>query len=230
MSTNLATVYGQVDLTDLLSNRVADHIRRAIRDGSLRSGDKLNEASIAETFSVSKTPVREALRLLETQGLVEILPRRGAFVKTFDLKGLVDIANLRATLESLAVRLGVKADKKEGWIRQLRDITSRMRESSLGKPLNDLHEDFHKVLVSRSGNDKLNQILMTLQTQVSTFLYLIHELYDDSMTMADEHDAIVDVIATGDVSTIGIEVENHALDGLERLVAHWNLQANGPAT
>lgn len=208
-------------VSDLISHRVAGFLRSAIRDGVLKKNDKIDELALAKQLSVSKTPVREALRVLEAQGLVEIVPRRGAFVKGFDSKTFADVANLRSALEGLAVRLAMKNADQSQWIAQLRRSTNDMRRSRGGASLNELHSKFHRILTQASGNSHLNEAILRLQAQVTTFINVIHELYDDPAAMADEHDGVVDVIITGDAAAAGALVELHVQDGLVRLKDYW---------
>lgn len=208
-------------VSDLISDRVAGFIRRSIRDGVLKNSDKIDELALAQQLSVSKTPVREALRLLEAQGLVEIVPRRGAFVREFDSRTFVDVANLRSVLESLAVRLAMKNADQSQWIAQLRQSTNDMRKSRGGVSLNQLHTEFHRILTQASSNSLLNEVILRLQAQVATFINVIHELYDDPAVMADEHEGVIDVIVAGDVAAAGALVELHVQEGLWRLQAYW---------
>jgi DNA-binding GntR family transcriptional regulator len=208
-------------VSDLISDRVAAFIRNAIRDGVLKNNNKIDELALAQQLSVSKTPVREALRLLEAQGLVEIVPRRGVFVREFDSSTFVDVANLRAVLEGLAVRLTMKNADQSQWIAQLRRSTNDMRKSRGGVSLNELHSEFHRILTQASGNSLLNEAISRLQAQFATFINVIHELYDDPAVMADEHEGVIDVIVAGDVAAAGALVEQHVQEGLSRLQAWW---------
>ncbi len=208
-------------VSGLISDRVAGFIRNSIQDGVLKKNDKIDVLALAKQLSVSKTPVREALRLLEAQGVVEIVPRRGAFVREFDARTFVDVANLRSVLEGLAVRLAMKNADQSQWIAQLRRSTNDMRKSRDGASLNELHSEFHRILTQASGNSLLNEAISRLQAQVTTFINVIHELYDDPAAMADEHEGVIDVIVAGDVAAAGALCELHVQEGLARLQAFW---------
>ena len=106
---------------DRLSEVVAGQIRDAIRRGVLRPGDRLIEADLAHRLDVSKTPVREAVRDLERQGLVQMHLRRGSFVRRMTVQDLREIRTLRATLEGLALRLGMEVVDPEPWIAELEE-------------------------------------------------------------------------------------------------------------
>jgi DNA-binding GntR family transcriptional regulator len=208
-------------VSDLISHRVAGVLQNAIRNGVLKKNDKIDELALAKQLSVSKTPVREALRVLEAKGLVEIVPRRGAFVKGFDSKTFADVANLRSVLDGLAVRLAMENADQSQWIAQLRRSTDDMRKSRGGTSLNELHSDFHRILTQASGNSLLNEAISRLQAQVTTFINVIHELYDDPAAMADEHDGVIDVIISGDAAVAEALVKLHVQEGLVRLQDYW---------
>ena len=199
----------------------------SIIEGRLLPGRKLNAEEIAASLSVSRTPVREAFRILEMQGLVEVNARRGVFVKSSSLKDLIDVGNLRSVLESLAVCLSLTSEDKQAWISSLRLITSEMRQSVIGKPLIDCHTKFHKLLVFHSDNKKLSMILESIQTEVNMYMYFLDGSYDDAFAMAKEHDELIDTIEKGDALLVARVVENHVTDGLSKLVKNWGRQVNG---
>ena len=209
--------------------RIANEIRMSIIEGRLLPGRKLNAEEIAASLSVSRTPVREAFRILEMQGLVEVNARRGVFVKSSSLKDLIDVGNLRSVLESLAVCLSLTSEDKQAWISSLRLITSEMRQSVIGKPLIDCHTKFHKLLVSHSDNKKLGIILESIQTEVNMYMYFLDGSYDDAFAMAKEHDELIDTIEKGDALLVARVVENHVTDGLSKLVKNWGRQVKGSA-
>ncbi|AOY95666.1 hypothetical protein BKK79_28550 [Cupriavidus sp. USMAA2-4] len=95
-----------------IPEQVAKHLGQAILNGQYAPGEQIKEQAIAELFGISRGPVRDALRVLQAQGLVEISPRRGAFVVELQLNDVIDIFNIRSALLSLAVRyLAINPDK-----------------------------------------------------------------------------------------------------------------------
>lgn len=207
---------------DRLSEVVAGQIRDAIRRGVLRPGDRLIEADLAHRLDVSKTPVREAVRDLERQGLVQMHPRRGSFVRRMTVQDLREIRTLRATLEGLALRLGMEVVDPEPWIAELEELIEQMRQTSSPAEINDLHAAFHIALSSRSNNVRLDEVLSSLQTQTRTFLSFVHLLYEDPDTMADEHLPFIDVIRSGDLSQVQPLIDHHILEDGAQLETIWN--------
>lgn len=208
-----------LDVSGLVSVRVANYIRMEIKNGTMKTNDKIDELQVSKLLSVSKTPVREALKILETEGLIKVIPRRGAFVAALDTKTLIEIAVLRANLEGLAIIETLVSETLMDWIQQLRKITIEMRKATSGSQLNELHALFHIALTNSSGNALLNETLRRLQIKVAIFINAIHKLYKSSSEMADQHDEIIDAILREDQSEIRQLIERHILEGLDRLKA-----------
>lgn len=134
-----------------------ESMRRAIVDGDWALGEKLSESSIARRLGVSKTPVREALVLLQREGLVEIRPQSGTRVFTLKPGELAHICDLRQALETAALRLAVEQDMASVG-RELLKVTERMKAArARGDTRTYLRLDgeFHDVLVRGSGNPYL---------------------------------------------------------------------------
>ena len=105
-----------------LRDIVFENIREAIMEGTLRPGERLMEIQLAEQLGVSRTPVREAIRKLELEGLVVMLPRKGAYVASISKKDLVEILELRVGLEGLAAFYAAERISSEG-IENLEEIS-----------------------------------------------------------------------------------------------------------
>ena len=91
-----------------LRDVVFENLREAILEGELKPGQRLMEVQLAEQLGVSRTPVREAIRKLELEGLVIMLPRKGAYVANMSLKDIIDVLEIRASLEGLAASLAAQ--------------------------------------------------------------------------------------------------------------------------
>ena len=209
---------------DRLSELVASQIRDAIRSGRLKPGDRLIESALAERLDVSKTPVREAIRDLERQGLVQQHPRRGSFVRSMTVQDLREIRTLRATLEGLAMRLGMEQGNTEPWIEELQSLIVQIRESSSSSDMNELHVQFHVALSSRSQNGRLDEMLASLQAQTRIFLSFVHLLYEGPGEIADEHLEFIDVIRSENPTLVQPLLGRHILEDGAHLEAIWSSQ------
>ncbi|SEF49515.1 transcriptional regulator, GntR family [Bryocella elongata] len=138
-------------------------VRKYLLDGSLTEGERLTEESVATRLGISKSPVREALNRLETEGLIVISPRRGAFVRRFTLEETRDLYNVREVLETYAVRV---ADVSPRLIDELEQSIERTREHLRnGDKPGHVDEDvrFHSLLAASSGNGELKAMLENVQ-------------------------------------------------------------------
>jgi DNA-binding GntR family transcriptional regulator len=147
-----------------LQERVYRELRAAIVDGTLSSGQRLIETSLATQLGVGRGSVREAIRRLAQEGLVTLTPRRGAAVADPGCDDIEDVYVIRAALESLAARLAVRrAGARQ--LQRLHRALDRMRRASkrqdwTGTALADV--EFHRLIVEAAGNRKLNEVFATL--------------------------------------------------------------------
>ncbi len=148
------------------AERVYDDLREAIIGGEYTPGERLRTEALAERFGTSRTPVREALVLLEGDGLVELEPRRGAVVRSFDAADLVDLYEVRAILEARAAQLAALRLTREDL--DVLDATCDRAESVAGsgkvaiETLIASNDEFHRVIVEASGSARLTAALRTV--------------------------------------------------------------------
>lgn len=137
-----------------LTEKAADDIRARIVFGDIALGASLSENTLASELGVSKTPVREALLQLKSEGLVSIQPQRGSFVFDMSASEVMQLGDLRETLELAAVRAAMKHDP-QALAGDLRDIAAAMRKALDRDDIvayRKLDADFHRVFFERSGN------------------------------------------------------------------------------
>lgn len=151
-----------------LRDVVFNTLRDAILTGKLVPGERLMENQLADKLGVSRTPVREALRMLELEHLVELVPRKGAQVLDMTEKDVVDILEVRGALEALAVRLACAKMTPE----QIRRLAVLEEDFERANSVNDqeavisIDEDFHDFIFAATQNDKLIQIYENLRIQL----------------------------------------------------------------
>jgi DNA-binding GntR family transcriptional regulator len=155
------------------AQRIVEEIRSAILEGRWRAGDPLREAQIAEDFGVSRTPVRQALRQLEREGLVLIRPNRGAVVNAMGREALLEIAEVRSHLSILAARR-VTARATDADLDTLEELAGRietaieLRATDGAKPVSDALMAFHRAFFRMSGNALLSRLFET-----TTFVHVV---------------------------------------------------------
>ena len=160
----------KVNMSEYLPLRdvVFNTLRQAILRGELKPGERLMEIKLANKLGVSRTPIREAIRKLELEGLVLMVPRKGAEVADISEKSLRDVLEVRKALEELAVKL--TCDKiKYAQIRELRHAAEEFRKTLRSSDITEIAEAdvrFHDVIYEATDNQKLVQLLNNLREQI----------------------------------------------------------------
>lgn len=197
-------------------------IRDAIRTGVIQAGERLVELDLAAALDMSRTPVREALRQLEVERLVEASPRRGFVVPTMTIDDLVEIFEIREVLEGLAAR---RAAQRMGpaEIAALRETLERMeqaRDNDDATALAEASRQFHRLLRSGSRHARLPHLLSLLFDAHRSIS--LHELAPDRVDGAiSEHHAICDAIAAHDAALAEQLAREHSRNALRaQLLAH----------
>jgi DNA-binding GntR family transcriptional regulator len=198
---------------DDLAGTVHSALRDAIVGGRLASGEHINQETVARELGVSRTPVREALRLLERDGLVRLEPNRGAFVAEFTDRDLFEIYELRELLEpyaaGIACAVATRADTS-----MLRELAERIEATWQAEPeASFLHNRaFHERLCAPCQNDLLMALLGQVWSQQSALRIFTHYAAGGSAFAAQthaEHRAIVDAYASRDTATVRELVRSH---------------------
>lgn len=157
----------RIDATTI-KGRAYAHIRESILDAALPVGTALSESQLAKEIGVSRTPVREALKRLEQDGLVRSVPRRGTFVADLSVRDLIEIYQVRIELEGLAARVAAErmtAEMLEGLVAELDKAQKQARHGRLD-PARAHDRHMHKSIIESTANGRLAQILATLDDQV----------------------------------------------------------------
>ncbi|ACX53173.1 transcriptional regulator, GntR family [Ammonifex degensii KC4] len=180
-----------------LRDVVFESLREAIIKGILKPGERLMELQLAEELGVSRTPVREALRKLELEGLVVMLPRRGAYVAGLSAKDIADIFEVRAALEALAAGLAaerITEEELEALERSLVELAEVMETNDL-EAIVSLDTRFHEIIYRASRNDRLVQIISNLQDQIHRFRLTTLSRPGRTRETIEEHKKIVEAIS-----------------------------------
>lgn len=188
----------KVNLNDYkpLRDVIFNTLREAIIVGELKPGERLMEVQLAEKMGVSRTPVREAIRKLELEGLVEMLPRKGAHIADLSVKDIMDVLEVRATLDGLASSLSASRISEDE-IKELRHVHSQFinyveKENLQGSIKKDV--EFHDIIYRSSRNDKLIQISNNLREQIQRFRVIYIKDYSSTRELIKEHNEIMDAI------------------------------------
>jgi len=183
-----------------LRDVVFQTLRQAILRGELEPGERLMEIHLADRLGVSRTPIREAIRKLELEGLVVMIPRRGAVVASITEKDMKDVLEVRRTLEMLAVEVACDRITPEQ-LDKLHDATENFQKTCAGADLIQLAQAdvaFHDVIYNAANNQRLVTTLNNLREQM--YRYRMEYLKDTSSyeRLRDEHAMIYEGIRRKD--------------------------------
>lgn len=189
-----------------LREQVVEQVRTAIIEGRLRPHDHITEATLTEQLGVSRTPVREALILLEREGLVVFAPNRGAFVRAFNAEDVNDIFSMRIALENFAAECSIEHMTDSDFARLERIIEQQQLaiDQSDFTNLRSLDMDFHRLLVRSSGNRLLIRNWEEIVAQIAALLYIRSESYPDydERRAIHDHQAILQAYRARDLEAV----------------------------
>lgn len=232
-----------VNPVDKLVGSLADRISEKISAGEYPSGSYLRQEALAEEFSVSRTPIREALRQLEAKGVIQHVPNQGAIVLAPNARDIRDAYQVRAELEGLAISLAVewitdeqiermrKAQKR--FAEAVEKLTVAARKSNAKVHLRNLpnwvesNDDFHNVVIEASGNLRLKQIIRDLHLGFTRNI-MLSALTMDGRRMREnvsQHDAILAATIRHDPVEARKAMTHHILRSGE-LMVQW-LESRG---
>lgn len=179
-----------------LSSRVFHTIRENILSGKYATDEELKEKSIGEELGVSRTPVREALRQLELEGLVTIIPNKGAYVVGISQKDIRDIYEIRSRLEGLCARWAALNITKEQLDELEENIYLSDFHSSKGnsEQVVELDNRFHEILYNASGSKELKHVLLDFHHYVQRVRKITLAVQERAVSSNDEHRKIVQAL------------------------------------
>lgn len=194
-----------------ISVELVERLRKDVLDEKLRSGSRLTEKELCDEYKVSRTPVREALKNLETEGLIELIPNRGAFVTGLSLEDIRDIFVLRRSYEIQAVIWAVErcdedeVEKLEKCFEYMKFYT-RQRDIKKVKEIND---NFHKIIYSASHNKTLINILSLYHYYIKYSCKTNETSLNTIDTVFDEHARIFNAFMEQDGEAGALAMEKH---------------------
>jgi DNA-binding GntR family transcriptional regulator len=190
-----------------LRTDVLEMLRDAIVSGKLQPGEHLIESEIAEQMSVSRSPVREAFRQLEQEGLIVAVPNQGCYVKTFSAKEIEEIFTLRAALENLACELVIQGEKLQldDWIQMEAFVNEQRKAIGLQAfdQLTKLDMDFHEFICKKSDSQRLLNMWQSLRGQIQVLFYQRFRALERVPETVDiDHQAILDALRANDIEQV----------------------------
>ncbi|SHL75087.1 transcriptional regulator, GntR family [Roseovarius litoreus] len=218
---------------DALSQRIARILTDAIVSGQLKPGDRVAESVIARDLGVSRAPVREAGRLLESAGLLVSKANRGFFVRTIDAEDLDALYELRLCIEREAAARVVREGRLADILDPLRALIEQMVALSAEKRL--MHQivvdlQFHRLIVETSGNQRFLAVFDKLASEIQACTALIERVFDEPGMIARNHYLIIEALETGDPEQARSAMDYHIGVARKAVVEHFRkLEAEGGA-
>jgi DNA-binding GntR family transcriptional regulator len=201
--------------TSSLALRIADALTDAIAEGAIEPGERLVETEIAAQMGVSRVPLREALKLLEAQGIVEVLPHRGARVVPFDDTQVDRVCEVRVALERLALRTAVPVFQVDttrlAMLDRLIDAMLLAARRQAWLEVSKLDLAFHRTVVEASGNEIVVKLWEALARHV--LIVFGREVRSERAgpRLVEQHARLRDLLAAGDLTSLLEEIEPHIL-------------------
>ena len=203
----------QVDIEQFLPLRdvVFNTLRQAILTGEMKPGERLLEIHLANKLGVSRTPIREAIRMLELEGLVIMVPRRGAQVAQITEKSMSDVLEVRCALDVLAVELACERITTEA-VEELREACREFEKATTTKDVHVIAKAdvaFHDIIFKAAGNPRLTQMINNLAEQM--YRYRFEYIKDESQhqMLVKEHCLICESIEKRDVEGAKEAIRKH---------------------
>lgn len=205
-----------------LGEVVFDYLRNAILSGELKPGERLMEVTIAEQLGVSRTPVREAIRKLEKEQFVIMLPRKGAYVADLTKKDILEVLEIRKELEGFAAELAAMRMEEEE-IKQLGGILEDFNDCMLAmdkKRMIETDNAFHSTIFQATKNTRLIQMIYDLHDQFQRFRLIYFTEFSNFKDIQQSHERIFEAIVNRDTEAARMEARAH-VDIIRELVNKW---------
>ena len=195
-----------------LSERAYKHLHKAIQSGTFKPGTRLRELDLTEWLGISRTPIREALKKLESDGLIINEPSQGLVVTKLDLRMISEIYEIREVLEGTAAAFAAR-QALDGEVAVLRDIVSReLQIKDDAAALVEHNRIFHEALYRSTHNRYLQKFLNTLRESMALWVHTTLSVPGRSEEALDQHDAIVTAIERRDVLAAEQAARQHIRD------------------
>ena len=208
-----------------LREMVYEELKMQILKGSIIPGTRMMEVELAEEMGVSRTPIREAIRKLEKEGLVTIEPRRGAYASMISTEDMVEILEVRQDLEGLAAYFAAER-MTDAQMENLRQVSASYDDAVKRGNMEDMikHDTrFHHIIVESCRNKILVQMIEQLQELVLRFRYIYYDNFKRAENMPEEHREIMEGIKSGDAERARKAADVH-IYRLKQLVIEEGVQ------
>ena len=203
-----------------LRERILETIRDAIMSGALKPGEKVAEPELAARFGISRTPIREAFRQLESEGYLTVIPRKGALVASFSAKDVEEFYAIKSILEGYAARKACsRLSTRE--ISKLEAINEKLREIAAEEDVRHffkVHNSFHDMFIRAAGNEKLHEMIAALLKKFQRLRLASLSKPGRMLISVEEHEKIIEAFRGRDAVLAEMLVQKNAEYGGKVLI------------
>jgi DNA-binding GntR family transcriptional regulator len=177
-----------------LREKILETIRDAIMGGMLKPGEKVAEPELAERFGISRTPIREAFRQLESEGYLTVIPRKGAVVTAFSARDVEEFYAIKSILEGYAARRACEnlSERDMEKLEAINDKLRQMADDGDVRHFFKVHNDFHDMFIRAADNDKLHELISNLVNKFQRLRVASLSLPGRMHISVQEHEKIID--------------------------------------
>lgn len=191
--------------------QVADRLREQIYQGELAPGDAIDEMALCERFGISRTPLREALKVLSSEGLIELIPRRGSFVRSMDVEELNELFPVMVVLEGLCAREAVENCEAKD-LQKLVKMHDKLEKFAKAGDVDAYYEQnfvFHQAIQDLSGNKWLQRVIGDLRKVLRLARHMQLTIPGRLEASLDEHRQIMEAFTKNDPDLADQNMQNH---------------------
>jgi len=202
-----------------LHAEVTARLRSLIVESFIKPGQRVPELEISKDMGVSRTPIREALKVLASEGLVELLPLRGAVVKSFSAKDAADMLEVMGMLESFAAQKACQAEQKRiDHVLAMHEKMKVLYTKGKRPEYFELNQKIHDALVDMADNESLTMVHNTLSKRMRSLRYSGNSTPDHWRGALDDHELIAQALGQRDAKKMKKAVEAHFENTIKRVV------------
>jgi DNA-binding GntR family transcriptional regulator len=195
-----------------LREKILENIREAIVSGRLKAGSRVSEPELAERYGISRTPIREAFRQLESEGYLTVIPRRGAVVSELSPKDVEEFYAIKSIMEGYAARQACeKLSRKD--LDKLQTINDKLAELARADDIKHffkIHNDFHELFIKAADNEKLHELIAGLVTRFQRLRFTSLSLPGRMEVSVQEHEKIIEAFRKKDADLAETLVRRNA--------------------
>jgi DNA-binding GntR family transcriptional regulator len=206
--------------TRTLAEQIAARLRDDVLAGRLAAGERLSQERLAEHFSVSRVPIRDALRHLQSEGLVVSHPRLGTTVAELSAADLEELYDMRLALEPALSRLATPSLRDPDIAAMRRHLHVMTSAEELSAEWFSAHAEFHHALNTRAGRDRMCLLVDNLRAQTERYLRVYRSAIDRADELGVEHELIYAAAESGDAEAVAAAVREHLVLVRDRVLAY----------